>query len=49
MIPISAFAKGAGYKRKLLKNKSSTLVNFDFWAKFVLLGNAEFTKRPLLR
>ena len=24
-------------------------IYFDFWAKFFLLGNAEFTKRPLLR
>ena len=25
------------------------IIYFDFWAKFFLLGNAEFTKRPLLR
>ena len=22
------------------------VINFDFWAKFLLLGKAEFTKRP---
>ena len=24
-------------------------INFDFWAQFFSFGNAEFTKRPLLR
>ena len=26
-----------------------SLINLDFWVKFFLLGNAEFTKRPILR
>ena len=28
---------------------SLSQMDIDFWAKFFLLGNAEFTKRPLLR
>ena len=28
---------------------SLSQIKFDFWAKYFLIGNAEVTKRPLLR